>query len=124
MLQLGFIFVRDRGFSECTSWPVQGWDMMLAGRSLSERVRALDAPSLTEVHRSYRSGQNSADSLTAPFKVGIVTICAYAAEEPVRVFCAENRRLYSALHGYDVHFFTDASEIAVRPDAKMNVNDG
>lgn len=26
---MGFIFVRDRGFHECTPWPVQGWDMMM-----------------------------------------------------------------------------------------------
>jgi len=23
----GFIFVRDKGFSECSTWPAQGWDV-------------------------------------------------------------------------------------------------
>lgn len=115
MLHLGFIFVRDRGYSECTPWPVQGWDMMLAGKTLAARVRELDKQSITHVPPSYRE---------PGLRVAIVTICAYAADEPVRLICDENRRLYSALHGYDVHFFTDAAEIAPHAAAGMDVNDG
>ena len=33
LLHMGFIFVRDKGFNECTPWPVQGWDMLLAARN-------------------------------------------------------------------------------------------
>lgn len=115
MLHLGFIFVRDRGFSECTPWPVQGWDMMLAGQTLAKRVRELDKQSITHVLPSYRE---------PGMRVAIVTICAYADDEPVRLICDENRRLYSALHDYDVHFFTDAAQIAPHVEAGMDVNDG
>jgi len=115
MLQLGFIFVRDRGFSECTPWPVQGADMMLSGQALTARVHALDRESMLDVPKTYREPD---------LKVAIVTICAYAPEEAVRNICKENRQLYSALHGYDVIFFTDASEIEPNRDTDMDVNDG
>lgn len=115
-LQMGFVFVRDKGFSECTSWPVQGWDMMLAGRSLVERLRVLDDESVTK--------GVPADHREPGLRIAIVTICAYAPDETVRVMCQENRALYSSLHGYDVHFFTDASEIMPDADAGMDVEDG
>merc|ERR550532_1834456 len=41
-IEMGFVFIRDKGFSECTPWPLQGWDMMLAGRNLVHTVRQLD----------------------------------------------------------------------------------
>eukprot|EP00927_Polykrikos_kofoidii_P023644 TRINITY_DN21710_c0_g1_i1.p1 TRINITY_DN21710_c0_g1~~TRINITY_DN21710_c0_g1_i1.p1 ORF type:complete len:545 (-),score=81.26 TRINITY_DN21710_c0_g1_i1:137-1654(-) len=121
MLHLGFIFVRDRGFTECTPWPVQGWDMMLAGERTTARVRALDTEAVLDVPHSYRG---TSDGSGATLRVAVVTICAYAEDEPVRVFCRSNRRLYSLLHGYDVHFFTDASEIEPHQAAAMNVLDG
>ncbi|CAK9077307.1 unnamed protein product [Durusdinium trenchii] len=116
MLHLGFIFVRDRGFSECSTWPAQGWDVMLAGQALTERVRLLDDESvLSTVSRGFRI-----DGL----RVAVVTICAYAEDAPVRVLCHQNRQLYKMLHGYDVHFFTDASQIDVNIDSQMDVKDG
>jgi len=56
--------------------------------------------------------------------VAVVTICAYATDEPVRLFCQENREIYRHLHGYDVFFYGDASEIEPNPKAGMNVLDG
>lgn len=115
-LQLGFIFVRDRGFSECTPWPVQGWDMMVAGRTLTTRMRALEDESvLSEVPPSYRE---------PGLRIAIITICAYAEDAPVRQLCSENRGLYSAGHGYDVHLFTSPSEITPNIMAGMDVSDG
>lgn len=114
-LQMGFIFVRDRGFSECTPWPVQGYDMMLAGKGLVAVVRNLDDESVMHVPAGHRDPS---------LRVAIVTICAYATDEPVRLLCAENRQLYSMLHGYDLHFFTNASEILPHVAARMNVSDG
>merc|ERR1740129_906192 len=87
---MGFIFVRDRGFSECTPWPVQGYNMMLAGKNLVARVHALDQESmLLGIPPSHRETK---------MRVAVVTICAYAADEPVRALCAENRQLYVSLH--------------------------
>ena len=114
-LHLGFIFVRDRGFSECSTWPAAGWDVMLAGRSLTERVRLLDDESVMKLDPGYR---------LQGLRVAVVTICAYAADAPVRVLCDQNRQIYKALHGYDVHFFTDAAQIAPNEAARMNVKDG
>jgi len=114
-LHMGFIFVRDRGFSECSTWPAVGWDVMLAGQRLTERVRQLDDESVTPLPPDYRSSS---------LKIAVVTICAYAADAPVRVLCHQNRQLYQLLHGYDVHFFTDASEIEENHGSKMNVQDG
>jgi len=42
----------------------------------------------------------------------------------VRILCDENRRIYSAIHGYDVHFFTSASQITPNVAAGMDVQDG
>lgn len=115
-LQLGFVFVRDKGFSECTPWPVQGWDMMLAGRTLTGRLRALDDESVQAavppLHRE------------PGLRVAVVTVCAYAEDAPVRQLCAENRELYAAVHGYDMHFFTDAADIMPDQQAGMDVKDG
>ena len=114
-LHLGFIFVRDRGFSECSTWPAAGWDVMLAGRSLTERVRQLDDESVLKLEPAHR-----VDGL----RIAVVTICAYAADAPVRVLCEQNRQIYKALHGYDLHFFTDAAQILPNKAARMNVQDG
>lgn len=112
---MGFIFVRDRGFSECSSWPVQGWDVMLAGRTLAARSRVLDDESVVRVPHAFRE---------SGLRIAVVTICAYAEDEAVRVYCAQNRRLYSQLHGYDVFFFTDKSEILPNIPSGMDVQDG
>ena len=45
-LHMGFIFVRDRGFHECTPWPVQGWDVMLSGQKGVAEVQKLDGMSI------------------------------------------------------------------------------
>ncbi|CAE7368030.1 unnamed protein product [Symbiodinium sp. CCMP2456] len=114
-LHLGFIFVRDRGFSECSTWPAAGWDVMLAGRSLTERVRLLDDESVLKLEPGHR---------VEGLRIAVVTICAYAADAPVRVLCEQNRQIYKALHGYDLHFFTDAAQILPNKAARMNVQDG
>ncbi|CAE8643482.1 unnamed protein product [Polarella glacialis] len=114
-IQMGFIFVRDKGFSECSSWPAQGWDVMLAGRSLTARVRALDDESVLQVPKMHR---------VEGMRVAVVTICSYAVDEPVKLICDQNRKLYSMLHGYDVHFFTDPSQITPNSGSQMDVLDG
>ncbi|CAE7879525.1 unnamed protein product, partial [Symbiodinium necroappetens] len=114
-LHLGFIFVRDRGFSECSTWPAAGWDVMLAGRSLTERVRLLDDESVLKLEPAHR---------VEGLRIAVVTICAYAADAPVRVLCEQNRQIYKALHGYDLYFVTDAAQILPNKAARMNVKDG
>lgn len=105
-----------RGFSECTPWPVQGWDMMLAGRNLVHRVRELDKQALPlDTPWSFR---------TPGMRVAIVTICAYAEDEVVRVLSTQNHQLYAQVHGYSLHLFTSADQIAPHVEAGMNVKDG
>lgn len=115
MVQMGFIFIRDKGFSECTPWPLQGWDMMLAGRNLVQRVRELDKPAVQQVPWSLR---------TPGLKVAVVTICAYAEDEAVRVLATQNHQLYAQVHGYDLHLFTSTDQIKPHVEANMDVTDG
>jgi hypothetical protein len=113
LLHMGFIFVRDKGFNECTPWPVQGWDMLLAARNNLQHVQTIDDQSVVAVPKPYRA-----------MRVAVCTICAYAEDEIVRVVSQENHELYTKLHGYDLYFYTDASQILPNVGARMNVNDG
>ncbi|CAD7946715.1 unnamed protein product [Amoebophrya sp. A120] len=116
MLQMAFIFVRDKGFHECTPWPVQGWDMMMAGRNLLAEVQKLDRPAiLWDTPKSFRFANQ---------KVAIVTICSYAPDEAVRVVSLENHGLYAQLHGYDLHMYLSPDEIMPNKKSGMNVKDG
>merc|ERR1712007_147922 len=113
----GFIFVRDKGFNECTPWPVQGWDMLLAGRNLVAAVRKLDDEStLLQTSPQFR--------LPGQQRIAIVSICAYAETELVRVFGSENHAMYAQLHGYDLYDITDSAQITPNPAAGMDVQDG
>eukprot|EP00397_Hematodinium_sp_SG-2012_P046992 GEMP01053281.1.p1 GENE.GEMP01053281.1~~GEMP01053281.1.p1 ORF type:complete len:307 (+),score=52.63 GEMP01053281.1:77-997(+) len=114
-MQMGFIFVRDKGFNECTPWPVQGWDMMLAGRNLVQVVQQLDRPSWTKVPQDFRYADK---------KIAIVTICAYADDEFVRISGTANHHLYAALHNYDFHLLTSTDQIYPARNGKTNVTDG
>lgn len=116
LVQMGFVFIRDKGFSECTPWPLQGWDMLLAGRNLAHKVRELDAQAV---------------ALTTPrwlrwpgFRAAVVTVCSYAETEPVRMLGIRNHELYTQLHGYDLHMFTSPAQIAPHTLGRMDVNDG
>ena len=81
--------------------------MMLSSQRLTERVRIMDDVAPVE-------------PLRRSLSVAVVTICAYGEQEAVRVLCKQNRELYKMLHGYDVHFFTDASQIDPNVDSKMD----
>mmetsp|Transcript_28716 Transcript_28716/g.79042 ORF Transcript_28716/g.79042 Transcript_28716/m.79042 type:complete len:480 (-) Transcript_28716:3-1442(-) len=117
MIHMGFIFVRDKGFNECTPWPVQGWDMLLAGRNLVAAVRKLDDEStLLQTSPQFR--------LPGQQRIAIVSICAYAETELVRVFGSENHAMYAQLHGYDLYDITDSAQITPNPAAGMDVQDG
>jgi len=116
MVHMGFVFIRDKGFSECTPWPMQGWDMMLAGRNLVHRVHELDVQAVAQdTPRGLR---------TEGMRVAVVTICAYAQDEPVRVLSTQNHQLYTQLHKYDLHLFTSADQIMPHLGGRMNVKDG
>jgi len=114
-MQMGFIFVRDKGFNECTPWPVQGWEMLLGGKNLVEKVQTLDRPGWNEVPPHFRYNG---------MKIAIVTICAYAEDEVVRVMSTENHQLYAALHNYDFRLFTSTDQILPARGGKTNVTDG
>ena len=38
-------------FNECTPWPVQGWDMLLAARNNLQHVQTIDDQSVVAVRR-------------------------------------------------------------------------
>ena len=109
---MAFVFVRDKGFHDCTPWPIQGWDMMLAGRHVREAVESLDDRGV-----QLRPGNLK---FFDPRSIGIVSICAYAPNEPVRVLAEENHRLYASLHGYKL-FQLNGDQIP--QNGKMNIKD-
>mmetsp|Transcript_171 Transcript_171/g.385 ORF Transcript_171/g.385 Transcript_171/m.385 type:complete len:471 (-) Transcript_171:174-1586(-) len=116
IIQMGFVFIRDKGFSECTPWPMQGWDMLLAGRNVAHKVRELDAQAVDlRAPRHVRFEKS---------KMAVVTVCAYAEEEPVRLLSIGNHELYTQLHGYDLHMFTSPTQILPHAAGGMDVNDG
>jgi hypothetical protein len=39
-------------------------------------------------------------------RIAVVTICAYAEDEPVRELSIRNHRMYCDLHGYDLHMLS------------------
>ena len=111
LTMMGFVFVRDKGFHDCTPWPIQGWDVLLAGRHVREYVERLDAAAAVSVHPGSRFFQS----------VGIVSVCAYAENEPVRILAEENHRLYADLHGYKLMQFDH--RIPPHKKARMDVQD-
>ena len=56
--------------------------------------------------------------------MAIVTICHQGKDEVLRIASEGNHQLYATLHGYDHHFFTEASQILPNPAGMMNLNDG
>lgn len=108
-IHMGFIFIRDKGFNECTPWPVQGWDMLLAGRNLVAKVRELDDESVVPTPPEFRLPKH---------RVAIASICAYGETEPVRLIGCENHRVYAELHGYDLYQVTDKSQIQANFDGR------
>mmetsp|Transcript_67372 Transcript_67372/g.147641 ORF Transcript_67372/g.147641 Transcript_67372/m.147641 type:complete len:466 (-) Transcript_67372:28-1425(-) len=114
-IHMGFIFIRDKGFNECTPWPVQGWDMLLAGRNLVAKVRELDDESVVPTPPEFRLPKH---------RVAIASICAYGETEPVRLIGCENHRVYAELHGYDLYQVTDKSQIQANFASQMDVQDG
>ncbi|CAK8992169.1 unnamed protein product [Durusdinium trenchii] len=114
-IHMGFIFVRDKGFNECTPWPVQGWDMLLAGRNLVSSIRPLDDQSVMPTMPQFRLPNQ---------RVAIVSICAYGETEPVRIIGTENHQVYAELHGYDLYQVTEKSQIKANLASQMDINDG
>lgn len=105
--------MRDKGFNECTPWPVQGWDMLLAARNALHTVQALDAQAIAPAPKQLRKK-----------RVAIVTICAYAPDEVVRLVSRENHEVYAQVHGYDLLFITSPDDIAPNVASRMDVKDG
>ena len=46
LIQMGFIFTRDKGFYECSPWPIHGWDMLWGGHHLRNKIQALEVRKL------------------------------------------------------------------------------
>jgi len=57
-------------------------------------------------------------------KIAVVTVCAYAEDEVVRVLSVQNHQLYTQLHGYDLFMYTSPDQILPHAGGRMNVNDG
>ncbi|KAF4749412.1 hypothetical protein FOZ63_023868 [Perkinsus olseni] len=112
LLLMGFIFTRDKGFNECTPWPVQGWDMLLSALHARQYVESAEAPSQLPDVPTYRDGTS---------KIAIVSICGYAANETVRVLSEENHALYAQLHGYALYQFGGPEDIYPNMNANMSI---
>jgi hypothetical protein len=113
---MGFVFARDKGFYDCSPWPVHGWDMLLAGRFLSQSIRSLDDLSVTKnIPRNHKYFQ--------PGDVAIVSVCSYSQDEPLVLISRENHKLYAGLHDYVLYQFEDDSELVENLDSGMNMKD-
>ena len=107
---------KKKGFHECTPWPVQGWDMMMAGKNLLAEVQKLDQPGiLLQTPPSLRYAHQ---------RIAIVSICSYAPDEVVRTVSIQNHELYSKLHGYDFYLYLSPDDIEPNKDYNMDVKDG
>jgi galactosyl transferase GMA12/MNN10 family len=136
LIFLAYIYVRDKGFHDCTPWPIQGWDMMLAGKHLSDVVRAMDDASkmtrilgrelieqgrivLPDSSKNYLlsilpngatfdlQNKDKSIQLFEPHSIGIVSVCAYSNTEHVKLVAEENHRLYAEMHGYQLFQFDE-----------------
>ncbi|KAF4738421.1 hypothetical protein FOZ62_021278 [Perkinsus olseni] len=112
LLIMGFIFTRDKGFHECTPWPVQGWDMLLGALHARQYVESAEAPSQLPDVPTHRDSTS---------KFAIVSICGYAANETVRVLSEENHALYAQLHGYALYQFGGPEDIYTSVNANMSI---
>ncbi|KAF4666558.1 hypothetical protein FOZ61_009599 [Perkinsus olseni] len=113
LLIMGFIFTRDKGFNECTPWPVQGWDMLLGALHARQYVESAEAPSQLPDVPTYRDSTS---------KIAIVSICGYAANETVRVLSEENHALYAQLHGYALYQFGGPEDVYPNVNANMSID--
>ena len=116
VLFLGFIFARDKGFYDCSPWPIRGWDMLLASRFLTERVSAIDSASVP---------QDIPRSLVkfGPGEIAIVSICAYGDDQPIKQLSRENHRAYAELHGYTLYHFETSEDFQDNHVANMSTRD-
>ena len=110
---MGFIFARDKGFYDCSPWPVRGWDMLLAGRYLNERLRILDD---LYVMKNVPANTKHYD----PKDIAIVSVCAYAQNESLLLLSRENHQLYASLHGYVLYQFEFDSDLVENLESGMN----
>eukprot|EP00920_Eleutheroschizon_duboscqi_P029659 GHVT01071977.1.p1 GENE.GHVT01071977.1~~GHVT01071977.1.p1 ORF type:complete len:361 (-),score=14.50 GHVT01071977.1:1172-2254(-) len=101
VIQLGFSYVqRNRGFRDCTPFPLHGWDMMLAGHHLRQRVAALD-------RQAFGVDLKVPKSMRLDIPIAIVSVCAYPENDMLRKLSMENHKWYGELHGYEVIHFHD-----------------
>ena len=115
LLLMGFVFVRDKGFYDCSPWPVHGWDMLLAGRFIRDKIREIDDQSVIAHTPKQLRAFNPAD-------IAIVCVCAYPDDQPIKRLSRENHQLYAQIHGYSLYQFESEQDIAANEDANMTTS--
>ncbi|CAE8603678.1 unnamed protein product [Polarella glacialis] len=98
LLQFALALLPSAAHRECTQWPMKGRDLEAAFLKLLETSRP--APLLPQQ-------LPPADSL----RIAVVTACAGFHPGRARQSSEENLRSYTSRHGYDLHFFPDASAV-------------
>jgi len=114
LVHLALAFLPPMAHHECTQWPSQGRELSFALLGL---LVSPIMPSGWVV-----AGQASAGRL----RVAVVTACAGLHDGTARVLSEQNRRLYTALHGYSLHFFKSAADIVAgwTPSSRTNITRG
>ena len=112
LLIMGFIFVRDKGFYDCSPWPVHGWDMLLASRYVNEKVTYIDKASVI-------GGVPKRISIFEPLDIAIVSVCAYGDDQPIKSLSRENHKLYADLHGYKLYQIESRYDLAAKWGMKI-----
>lgn len=116
LIFMGFVYVRDKGFYDCAPWPVMGWDMLLAGRFVNQRLHSVDS-----IFSRYDIPKNF--TMSPSKKIAIVSVCAYGDDQPIKSISRENHSMYSNLHGYDLFHFESKEEVLENRKAGMNASE-
>eukprot|EP00747_Dinoflagellata_sp_TGD_P220449 gnl/TRDRNA2_/TRDRNA2_92435_c0_seq2.p1 gnl/TRDRNA2_/TRDRNA2_92435_c0~~gnl/TRDRNA2_/TRDRNA2_92435_c0_seq2.p1 ORF type:complete len:419 (+),score=50.39 gnl/TRDRNA2_/TRDRNA2_92435_c0_seq2:148-1404(+) len=111
LLHIGLAVFPAEAHRRCSQWPLQGRELSLAFlRAAVSHASIAQQPLLRAAPR---------------LRVAVITACAGVHTEAERALCAENRRHYTELHGYSLHFFRDAAAVVAaskhRGDGAINL---
>eukprot|EP00927_Polykrikos_kofoidii_P021272 TRINITY_DN20187_c0_g1_i2.p1 TRINITY_DN20187_c0_g1~~TRINITY_DN20187_c0_g1_i2.p1 ORF type:complete len:549 (+),score=68.58 TRINITY_DN20187_c0_g1_i2:87-1649(+) len=114
-LHLALTFLPRAAHHECSQWPLQGRDVVAAFLELAPRVagpRNTFHFSRDIVLDHAGSSVGTGRSLVQDLRIAVVTVCApHRHGANTKAFAAENRRLYTSHHGYDVHMYLDPGQL-------------
>lgn len=100
LLHVGLAFLPMGGAQRiCTQWPLRGRELAVAFMRLAGHPTARALPDTAPVAQAKRP------------RIVVVTACAGLHDRAAVALTTENRRLYAAMHGYDVVTFESADAV-------------